>query len=60
MIIFVIRKETYLVLLSIFLLVIQVALAKERLLQEYKLISFEERATIEDSTLKICLIRRRN
>lgn len=37
--------------LSIFLLVIQVALAKERLLQESKLISFKERTTREDSTL---------
>ena len=37
--------------LSIFLLVIQIALSKERLSQEVKLVSFEERTTREDSTL---------
>jgi len=42
---------TALIALSTFLLVIQVALSKERLSQESKLISFEERTTREDSTL---------
>jgi len=40
-----------LIALSIFLLVIQITLSKERLLQEFKLLSFEERTTREDSTL---------
>lgn len=40
-----------LVALSIFLLVIQVALWQERLSQEVKLISFQERTAREDSTL---------
>lgn len=39
------------VALAIFLLVIQATLVKERLLQESKLISFEERISKEDSTL---------
>ena len=37
--------------MSVFLLVIQVSLAKERLSQEFKLSSFEEKSTKEDSTL---------
>ena len=37
--------------LSVFLLVIQVTLSNERLTQEVKLLSFEERTTREDSTL---------
>jgi len=42
---------TALVALSIFLLVIQIALSKERFSQESKLSSFEERSSKEDSTL---------
>ena len=42
---------TALIALSIFLLVIQVSLAKERLFQESKLISFQERTAREDSAL---------
>ena len=38
--------------LSIFLVLIQVSLAKERLAQESKLVSFKERSAKEDSTLK--------
>lgn len=40
-----------LIALSVFLLVIQVALTKERLAQEVKLLSFEERTAKENSTL---------